>query len=94
MHKYRKLPVEIEAVQFTDETREAIILWSGCRGHAIDDDGCEYETKNLFISTLEGEMMARPGDWIIRGINGEFYPCRPDIFAGTYEPAPSNTEGQ
>ena len=39
-------------------------------------------------------MMARPGDWIIRGVNGEFYPCKADIFAKTYEPVCSNTEGQ
>jgi hypothetical protein len=41
----------------------------------------------LYIGTLEGEMMARPGDWIIRGVKGEIYPCKPDIFAATYEAA-------
>lgn len=54
---------------------------------AIDDDGVSYETANLFIDTMEGEMMASPGDWIIKGVKGEFYPCKPDIFEATYEPA-------
>jgi hypothetical protein len=40
----------------------------------------------LIISTLEGDLRASPGDWIIRGVKGEFYPCKPDIFAATYEP--------
>jgi len=41
----------------------------------------------VYIETLEGRMMATPGDWIIKGVNGEFYPCKPDIFEATYEPA-------
>ena len=40
----------------------------------------------LLIPTLEGDMLARPGDWIIKGVQGEFYPCKPDIFAATYDP--------
>lgn len=51
----------------------------------------EYEqvvaTDGLKIFTLEGAMMANIGDWIIRGVNGEYYPCKPDIFEKTYEPA-------
>ena len=43
--------------------------------------------EDLYIGTLEGEMCARPGDWIIRGVQGEIYPCKPDIFAATYDPA-------
>lgn len=51
-----------------------------CRVGEIRRDG-----EDLLIGTLEGEMCARPGDWIIRGIKGEIYPCKPDIFAATYE---------
>lgn len=87
MGKYRKKPVVIEAMQFTDATRDEVVEWSGARCTAIDDDGALYETANLFIKTLEGEMMVRPDDWIIRGVKGEFYPCKPDIFETTYEPA-------
>lgn len=86
--RFRKKPVVIEAMQFNEETREAVIAWCGCRHHAIGEQGEEYETLNLFIRTREGEMMARPGDWIIKGVQGEFYPCKPDIFKQTYEPAP------
>lgn len=86
MAKFRKKPVVIDAVQFSDETRQEIIGWTGCRHTGMDDDGCQYETANLFISTLEGEMMVSPGDWIIKGVAGEFYPCKPDIFTATYEP--------
>ena len=79
--RYRKKPVEIEARLFDpaasyDEAC-AVIAW--CGGTATDD-GCE-------ISTLEGVMLARPGDWIIRGVVGEFYPRRGDVFALTYEAA-------
>ena len=94
MNRYRKVPVEIEAVQFTEEAREQIIEWSDCRHGAIDDDGAEYETANLFFGSYPSERMAQPGDWIVRDIDGEFYPCKPDIFAKAYEPVCSNPEGQ
>ncbi|MEL8056268.1 MAG: hypothetical protein AAGK66_08945, partial [Pseudomonadota bacterium] len=85
--KFRKKPVVIKAVQFTEQTRDEIIAWTGCRHTAIDDEGADYETANLFIRTLEGDMMAKPGDWIIKGVQGEFYPCKDAIFRETYEPA-------
>ena len=47
----------------------------------------------IYIGTLEGEMCAGPGDWIIRGVKGEIYPCKPDIFAATYEPATDSGNG-
>ena len=81
--KFRKKPVEIEAIQFNGENFMQIFEWAmnldehtSCLG----TDG-----KDLTIMTLEGQMIARPGDWIIRGIKGEFYPCKPDIFEQTYE---------
>ena len=80
MAKYRKKPVIIEAVQFdgTDESVDWLLpqLISGEIGRA---------TNKLYIKTLEGTMTANIGDYIIKGVNGEFYPCKPDIFEATYE---------
>ena len=91
--KYRKKPVVIEAVEFRKE---------GDGGHGDIGPICRFlghvprieftdfprgSVAAVFIQTLEGEMRADPGDWIIRGVKGEFYPCKPDIFAATYEPA-------
>jgi hypothetical protein len=81
MSKFRKKPVVIEAVQFTGENKKEIVLFTG------DLLGVESDDCDLMIITLEGSLRASPGDWIIKGIAGEFYPCKPDIFAATYEPA-------
>jgi hypothetical protein len=78
MSKYRKKPVVVEAIQYTgsniDEVDKFINL-----GEYL------YSTGNIVISTLEGDMIANVGDYIIKGVNGEFYPCKPNIFAKTYE---------
>lgn len=80
MAKYRKRPVIIEAIQhhaghqyseFAQDVIDGIVRYP-------DDD-------TMIIKTLEGVMLAQPGDWIIRGIKGELYPCKPDIFEKTYE---------
>ena len=76
--KYRKRPVVIEAVQFTPATRRAVAEFVGDAGRYNLEDG------TFRIQTLEGEMTASWGDWIIRGVRGEFYPCKADIFAATY----------
>ncbi|MGH8272465.1 MAG: hypothetical protein ACRESG_09090 [Gammaproteobacteria bacterium] len=77
MPKYRKRPVEIEAVQFTPFTiGECEEFVGGDMGRTPD---------GYVIATLEGAMHVSVGDWIIRGVKGEFYPCKPDIFAATYE---------
>ena len=77
--KFRKKPVVIEAVQWTGErTPELIAL--------VKAGAIEYvPSGKLCILTLEGEMTADRGDWIIKGVKGELYPCKPDIFAATYE---------
>ena len=75
--RYRKRPVVIEAVQY-DGTFPLAFL----RG---DERVTSGSAGSLEISTLEGVMRAEKGDWIIRGIKGELYPCKPDIFAQTYE---------
>jgi hypothetical protein len=83
MPKFRKKPVVIEAVHWTGENYKDI--YSFLESHGMMDV-VRGEWGNLFIPTLEGEMIASPGDWIIRGVQGEFYPCKPDIFEETYEP--------
>ena len=82
--KYRKKPVVIEAIEFTDEV-ERVIELQEFMGSEIVIDYREPENPKLKISTLEGVMEASVGDWIIQGVNGEFYPCKPDIFDKTYE---------
>jgi hypothetical protein len=88
MSKYRSKPVVIEAKQYIGGNREVIIEFVGesIIHTGIDDDGAEYELENMRIVTLEGEMMIRPGDYVIRGTAGEFYPCKAEIFAAKYEP--------
>ena len=83
MKKYRKKPVVIEAMQFTKEDKDRVFNWITCNRYpAFDRSG--YPT--LVIQTLEGDMTAGLGDWIIKGVKGEFYPCREDIFLATYDP--------
>lgn len=82
--KFRKKPVVIEAVQWTEnnESEVTAFLKMGEFSSAGYVKGRYVE-----IGTLEGTMIASPGDWIIKGVKGEYYPCKPDIFAATYEPA-------
>lgn len=82
MPKYRKKPVVIEAMQFTEETKDQVFNWVQ-RNHYASWD--KNENPSLVIQTLEGDMTANLGDFIIKGIQGEFYPCKPDIFKATYE---------
>lgn len=79
MAKFRKKPVVIEAVQWTGSNGNEIVRFIT----GLPDAEAFDET----IKTLEGEMHASVGDWIIKGVKGEFYPCKPDIFEATYEPA-------
>lgn len=83
--RYRKKPVEVEA-----------IIWNGSNVDEIkdfcgNDARFDIESINgnvshfLYISTMEGKMYASVGDYIIKGVNGEFYPCKPDIFEKTYD---------
>jgi hypothetical protein len=84
MSQYRKKPVVIEAIQLTEPAAAlAIGMWMKERGfedfEILDSDG------TMRIGTLEGDHRADVGDFIIRGVAGEFYPCKPDIFEATYE---------
>ena len=80
--KYRKKPVEVEAEQLTDEAFGQCLEFLG-QEHWNEAD---RETCKIRITTLEGEMYASKNDWIIKGVNGEFYPVKDDIFHKTYEP--------
>lgn len=80
MPYFRKKPVVIEALKW-DGTLESVASFVDGTGNV----SVSYETGELRISTLEGVMTAQVGDWIIRGIKGELYPCKPDIFEQTYE---------
>ncbi|WP_251849231.1 hypothetical protein [Enterococcus hirae] len=79
--KYRKKPVVVEAIQLTDENLLEVKDW--CNGELVPN--AETSGYDLYISTLEGTMCADINDYIIRGVEGEFYPCKPDIFEKTYE---------
>lgn len=87
MPKFRKKPVVIEAIQFDGSTTSAVALEDWMRGRIyIQPSINTRDLRDLEIRTLEGVMNARPSDWIIKGVRGEFYPCKPDVFAATYEP--------
>jgi len=88
MPKFRKKPVVIEAFRFSGPD-----MWEDLQEFARGDALHQFNPVQrpdgawtLEVSTLEGTMTASYGDWIIKGVNGEFYPCKPDIFEKTYEP--------
>lgn len=100
MVKFRKKPMVIEAFQLTEESRRDNSSWPSWAHDAWNkDDGrdgnepeegalsCEIGVGDgpLFVFTKEGKMTAQIGDWIIQGVNGEIYPCKPEIFAATYD---------
>lgn len=81
--KFRKRPVVIEAMQFNGNDAECMAFCPVAR----DPD---ERQPSLIIPTLEGEMRVSRGDWIIKGVKGEFYPCKPDVFDVIYEPVPGD----
>lgn len=85
MKKYRKRPVVIEAVQCKEPTTpDQIVEWcgSGTRKCGVGDLSAKQWIE---VETLEGTMIANYGDWIIKGVSNEFYPCKPDIFEKIYK---------
>ena len=90
--RFRKKPVEIDAMLFTGEVDKAFDLMNShgepfpTARSAMHVRG-DWSSDAIYIKTLEGEMKVDVGDWIIRGVQGEFYPCKPDIFEATYEEA-------
>jgi hypothetical protein len=85
MPKFRKKPVVIEAERFTEANKDRAFNFITCNCSADFENGEPI----LRIQTLEGVMTVRLGDWIIKGVSGEFYPCKPDIFNATYEQEPT-----
>ncbi len=95
MSKYRKKPVVIDALVFTGKNIEEVCAFAPVTEHwtpSMRTDGDPTKINQtpgyprVLIQTLEGNLWASPGDYIIRGVKGECYPCKPDIFAATYEP--------
>lgn len=92
MPQFRKRPVVVEAVQWTNDTRGVSLNAVWRMKDSLGDDGRSHITfaadgsPALLVKTLEGDMRAEVGDWVIKGVKGEFYPCKPDVFASTYEP--------
>lgn len=89
---YTKRPITIEAHNFGYTTYEAQLWLANWCGGRLRGKMQSFETRVIEIDTLEGMHTASFGDWIIKGIKGEFYPCKPDIFVATYEPAPEVVE--
>lgn len=99
LRSYRKKPVVIEAVRVPDWTadcdadtldsfvQEVLEISAWCEGESYCFTPPAGMPKGIHIKTLDGTMVASPGDWIIRGVQGEFYPRKPEIFEATYEEA-------
>lgn len=90
--KFRKKPVVIDAVQWSGVNLDEVLAFvetksSIRRKDFVSPTGGRILGGCLIVETLEGEMTANPMDWIICGVKGEIYPCKPDIFAATYDPA-------
>ncbi len=89
MPKFRKKPVVIEAVQWNgknfDEAMNFMQEFHGSKFNYENAEEAAYKCGKISIRTLEGIMTCNKMDWIIKGVNGEFYPCKPDIFEKTYE---------
>jgi hypothetical protein len=92
--KYRKKPVVIDAMQLRGQTQaHDVYKWVESHIGSVDPDSADMGVTidpadgKMVIRTLEGDMKADLGDWIIKGVNGEFYPCKPDIFNKTYDAA-------
>lgn len=86
MSQFRKKPVVIEAQLFDGSDESAILIENWSKGAAKQSKPWRENYGFMDIATLEGVMTAITGDWIIQGVKGEHYPCKPDIFAATYEP--------
>ena len=84
--KYRKKPVVIDAIKFTRDTFDLVKNFTNETAHSLVIERRINGKCTCIIPTLEGEHIATEGDFIIKGVHGEFYPCKPDIFIKTYEP--------
>lgn len=94
MPYFREKPVEIEAMQFIEESKDAVYSWARVSGANVEASRDDAGRPVLVIHTLEGEMRASLGDWVIRGFEGDFCPCKPDVFEAIYEPVESAEEAR
>lgn len=100
MPTFRKKPVEVEAWTVAELNHAAATDWYSlpcCVRDAYEQGGWVFgalvdDRRGIYVPTLEGPLFAAPEDWIIRGVAGEFYPCKPSIFAATYEAVTSEGE--
>ena len=83
--KYRKKPVVIEAIVFTRDNFEEVVEFTNGTAHTLKIKRRPNGKCTCIIPTLEGQHIATEGDYIIRGVKGEYYPCKPDVFKQTYE---------
>ncbi len=85
MKKFRKKPVVIEAIRLSETNMQEIVDWTGGGSHPLIATTDSGYFSGMIIRTPEGSMRASTGDWIIKGVKGEFYPCKDDIFRATYD---------
>lgn len=83
--RFRKIPVEIDAIQWTGGNLKDCIHFLGNSYGGYNADRTPNEKSEIKVLTLEGYHVASRGDWLIRGVHGEHYPCKPEIFEKTYE---------
>lgn len=80
-NRYRKRPIEIDAIRWTGENIKDVADFTDGHRDVVHDG----DSHSLLVSTPEGRMRCMAGDWLIRGVEGEYYPCRDSIFQATYE---------
>lgn len=80
---FRKRPLEVEAVQYTGENREEVRHFAAKQTELING--------KLILFPYDSAVEAKPGDWVIKDVNGQAYPCKPDVFAATYDPVPARS---
>lgn len=83
--KFRKKPIVIEARRLTDNAMWDVYHWIEDNDGYVKEWCWDADDRYIGIKTLEGVIKAQEGDWVIKGVAGEFYPCKPDIFEATYE---------
>lgn len=83
--RFRKKPVEIDAILIDELFRDDISEWPEWVRASFDVGAIYFNDRTIWISTPEGSMLGQRTDWLIRGIRGELYPCKPDIFEASYE---------
>lgn len=85
MAKYRKKPVEVEAIKFNRTNWKDVLEFTNNTAHSLTIERRINGNATCIIPTLEGQHIANENDYIIKGVKGEFYPCKPDIFELTYD---------